>query len=140
MKNFVSMTFEYTRAAPQAYGIGAVLKGNNQFDFGPMISGESSIVGKEIIPNITLHSYSGNHYGVQAYDTPAVSLPDNVYNPWGRPGDRMHGADPTPIVVGCAARSMLDAGVARYGNVRAYAQSRCSRQCHGSPANRRDHP
>lgn len=99
MKNFVSMTYEYTRAAPQAYGIGAVLTGDNRMKFGPMISGEESIVGKEIIEGITLHSYSGNHYGLPVYDVPAVSLPDNTHNPWGRPGDRMHGADPTPVVV-----------------------------------------
>lgn len=99
MKNFVMMTYEYTRAAPQSYGIGAALTGDNRMKFGPMISGEQSIVGKEIIEGVTLHSYSANHYGINAYDVPAVSLPDNVYNPWGRPGDRMHGADPTPIVV-----------------------------------------
>jgi len=99
MKNFVSMTYEYTRAAPQASGIGAVLTGDNRMKFGPMISGEQSIVGKEILEGITLHPYSANHYGDPTYDTPAVSLTDNTHNPWGRPGDRMHGADPTPIVV-----------------------------------------
>lgn len=100
MANSVRMTFTYTRAAPQAFGLGAVLAGDdNRMRFGPMISGEQSIVGKEIIEGLTLHSYSANHYGDPTYDVPAVSLPDNVHNPWGRPGDRAHGTDPAPVIV-----------------------------------------
>lgn len=100
MANYVSMTYEYERAAPMSYGLGAALmEGDNRMTFGPMISGEQSLVGDEIIPAMTLHSYSENHYGDPRYDVAASKLNENVHNPWGRPGEYMHGADPAPVVV-----------------------------------------
>lgn len=100
MTNFVAMSYTYTRAAPQAYGIGAALMGDdNRVRFGPMLSGEQSLVGPEIVPGVTLHSYSANHGAIPAYNVPAVALPDNLHNPWGRTGDLMHGSDPAPVVV-----------------------------------------
>ena len=100
MANYVSMSYSYTRSAPQAFGIGAALAQNdNRIRFGPMLSGEQSLVGREIIPGMTLHSYSENHYGNPIYDIAASKLDENKFNPWGRPGEYMHGADPTPVVV-----------------------------------------
>jgi len=100
MANYVSMSYSYTRSAPQAFGIGAAIAQNdNRVRFGPMLSGEQSLVGREIIPGMTLHSYSENHYGNPIYDIAASKLDENKFNPWGRPGEYMHGTDPTPVVV-----------------------------------------
>jgi hypothetical protein len=99
MANDVSMTFEYTRSAPLSAGIGAVLTGDDRVLFGPMISGEQSIVGPEMIPAITLHSYSSNHNRNPLYNVPASTLNPNVHNPWGRFNDLMHGTDPREVRV-----------------------------------------
>ena len=93
MANDVVMTFEYTRAAPQMAGLGAVLTDDNEILFGPAISGEASIVGREVIPGMTLHSHSSNHDGNPLLNVPASALPPNTHNPWGRNGDYMHGTD-----------------------------------------------
>jgi hypothetical protein len=99
MGNYVSMDFGYKRAAPEAFGIGAAITGMGDMRFGPMISGEQSIVGQEVIEGVTLHSYSKNHNANDLYNVPASRLPENEYNPWGRKGEFMHGADYSPVVV-----------------------------------------
>lgn len=99
MANDVSMVFEYSRAAPLSAGLGAVLTNDNRVLFGPMISGEQSIVGPEIIPAVTLHSYSSNHNRNPLYNVPASTLNPNVHNPWGRFNDLMHGTDPREVHV-----------------------------------------
>jgi hypothetical protein len=99
MRNHVVMQYSFMRAAPSAYGLGAAIMSDNSFVFGPMISGEKSMVGDEVIPGITLHSFRTDHTDEPLFQTPAHTLEDNTYNPWGRPGDYMHGTDSMPVRV-----------------------------------------
>lgn len=99
MSNYVKMQYKYSRATPAAKGLGSVLSGDNKMMFGPMLSGELSLVGDEIIPGITLHPYRRDHTTNPNFNIPAFQLDPNKHNPWGRPGDMMHGTDPMPVRV-----------------------------------------
>ena len=99
MGNYVKMSYQYSRSTPAAFGMGAVMTSDNKMLFGPMLSGERSLVGPEIIPGITLHPYRKDHTDDPNFNIPAFQLDPNKYNPWGRPGDMMHGTDPMPVRV-----------------------------------------
>lgn len=98
MANFVVMDFSYERAQPSSVGLGAALAGNG-VNLGPQLSGNRSIVGQEVIPGITLHPFRQDHTDDVRYNIPASTLAANKYNPWGRPGDYMHGSDPMAVRV-----------------------------------------
>jgi hypothetical protein len=99
MANYVKMEYQYTRATPASFGMGAALSDNGSYMFGPMISGDNSIVGPDIIPGITLHPYRDDISDAPEFNTPAYTLDDNVHNPWGRPKEYMHGTDAMPVRV-----------------------------------------
>jgi len=94
MANYVKMNYQYSRSTPSAFGMGAVMTDNSKMFFGPMLSGERSLVGPDVIPGITLHPYRKDHTDNPNFNIPAFQLDPNKYNPWGRPGDMMHGTDP----------------------------------------------
>jgi len=99
MANYVKMNYQYSRSTPSAFGMGAVMTDNSKMFFGPMLSGERSLVGPDVIPGITLHPYRKDHTDNPNFNIPAFQLDPNKYNPWGRPGDMMHGTDPMPVRV-----------------------------------------